>query len=247
MLDWQLTTLNPIRIHYKVYIVWNSRKRHFRISCPSTKPNAEESVAGAIRGIREAINDARAQAKMAHPVYLVVPPTATAMRALVMSRDLGRKDPRRARDLVLAGAQLLEEEKAQWRDKRLEEIERNFDVFKKHLTDSLMTLASLKKWMRMRVHLGNLILKQFTNEFANGEQNFYEFVKMMDHPRMQGIFNKRYVKNTTKKYKSAILTDERIGNARTAMRLRDRIINWPERFCPADSRAQHLEEIRYFI
>ena len=67
-------------------------------------------------------------------------------------------------------------------------IERNFDRFKTHLRDSLLNLKGLKTGMKMRVHLGHVVLTQFKTEFMEGRQNFKDFVDMMGSFRLQGKF-----------------------------------------------------------
>jgi hypothetical protein len=165
-----------------------------KISSDSSHP--ERHIAEAIKGIRSAMGDAKARTILATPKYLVVPPTASAMRAFigpkkVITRTEIVNNLTKTRNIMcigtrLVGNKLSGKEKKKWREGYALSRSNYVGDFKGHLSSSFMELAPFKGWMRMRVHFGHLVFKRFPSEYAASQKSLDQFDKMLGFPHIRG-------------------------------------------------------------
>jgi len=198
MLGWKLEVLNPVRINHKVYIDWIDNSDGFPcLKISSRSINYEEHIAAAFKGIRKAIQHARAQAISASPMFVVNPPTASAMRAIVSpaSRISGQDGKSTyIEGLILSGHVLTEGQKSKWNARRKTLKRENHKALEKHLVEGLTELSALKGWMRMRVHFGRLVLRRYRQaELLNSKCTFDFLCEMLRSPRVQGSIDRKYV------------------------------------------------------
>ena len=155
---------------------------------------SEHSILYAIKGIRQAIENAKARVITASPLYIVVPPTVGAMRPIILpifpkNRFSGRSQPTVTR-FELSGSPLTRNELTKWRSERDAILHSNLEIFRKHLVQNIADLSPLRSWMRMRVHFGRLHLIQYRKDLSESKYSFESLAQMMKDPRTAGHFNK---------------------------------------------------------
>ncbi len=143
-----------------------------------------------------AIENAKARAVLATPKYFVVPPTASAMRAVVAPKKVTTKTEmvdgmEKTKNITCIGTQLVgkkfsRKEKEKWRKRRVLDHDNYVAEFKCRLSSSLIQLAALKGWMRMRVHFGHLVLRKFPSEYAASQNPFEQFIQMIGNSHLRG-------------------------------------------------------------
>jgi len=90
----------------------------------------------------------------------------------------------------LYGDVLSDQEKEEWSSKYLGMVDENVQKFKAHLAKHTEGLASLRGWMRMRLHFGRVIIEETRKDFMNSECDFKKFKTMMQNPRMSASFDR---------------------------------------------------------
>jgi hypothetical protein len=198
LLDSKLESLNILRKTYKVHIDWSDKMRCLRINSPAHPREAEQSVAAAIKGIRLLYLDAKAQVVSASPLYIIVPPTADAMRSIVRPKTIEERansvNPV-ITSIELAGEPLSATEKLKWESNRLERNDENFEAFRIHVVKRTLKLAHIRGWMRMRVNFGHINLSQYQKNFSLAKYSFDMFANMMKNSRVTtgGTFDRKQV------------------------------------------------------
>jgi hypothetical protein len=186
LLDPKLQRLDILRITYKVHIDWDANTECLRLN--AMNPQAAANITAAIKGIRQAYQDAKAQAISASPLYIIVPPTASAMRSIVRLKTLEYQSGHYrnvATSIELVGEPLSASETLKWEATRRKMIDDNFNTFRDHLIKRTLPLADLKGWMRMRVHLGHINLREYPLEFRDSNKySFDMFTNMMKKSRV---------------------------------------------------------------
>lgn len=156
MLDPTLKTFDLLRNTYKVHIDWTDKINCLRINGKGR--GAEKNVAATIEGIKLLYLDAKAQAISASPLYIIVPPTADAMRRTVRPKTTEER-PNTLVPLItgigLAGGRLSAAEKVEWESTSHQMIEENNRSFRAHVIKGLLKLADLRGWMRSRNYFYN--------------------------------------------------------------------------------------------
>ncbi|KAL2062999.1 hypothetical protein VTL71DRAFT_6071 [Oculimacula yallundae] len=222
----RLTPLNAVRIEHEAFIdcvTTGNGIQYLRIS--SRNPNAD--MAGVFDSIRRAIQDAKARSNIATAQYLFVPPTAKAMRKIVRALVLQTLEPMSATSFVLSGDPLSLEDRKQWYNARPGMVARTQQLFHTKLITGLTALEAVKGWMRMRVIFGHVVFKMFTTPFAEGKYSYEDFVAMVSHPRQNGYLNKK------------------IGGSETAVKLCEKIVEWPGKFVPVNGRSASLSDVKF--
>lgn len=196
-----------------------------------------------IEGIRRAVQHAYAQFNLANPIYIVVPPTATAMRVIVRPRhaSLG---PTFAKYLELAGEKLSGEQKEEWRNGRSAMVKKNRAHFRDTLVEKLRRLEPMKGLMRMRVAFGYVELRAYRKGFGAGQMPYKKFVEMMQNSRQNCTFDTKWVEWDPSLQNKA--DNSRIDGV-AAMKLRKMIVEWESRFGPVSGRVLDLEDVDFKI
>ncbi len=194
LLDSKLERLDTLRVSYKVHIDWDDENQCLRLN--SRGPDAEDNINSAIKGIRQVYLDAKAQSISTSPVYIIVPPTAFAMRSIVQPRTLEHKTGYHhevVTSIELAGEPFSAKERDDWESKRPSILEGNFNLFHTSLVNLTLPLADLRGWMRMRVHLGHINLGEYQTGFAESKYSLDMFTSMMKKSRVStaGTFDRK--------------------------------------------------------
>jgi len=189
----KLEDLNTVRVAHKVYIDWDEETKCLRIysRCGS---QAEDNIVEAVKGIRQAILNAKARAISASPVYIVMPPTTSAWRSEVQPvfpSELSIPPLPTVTILRLSGQRLSEKAALVWESGRNNILQSNIGIFREHLIKSLLDLSPFRGWMRMRLHFGHLALKQYRKELLDPNFSFAQYSQMMKSPRTRGQFNRK--------------------------------------------------------
>ncbi|PBP20676.1 hypothetical protein BUE80_DR008580 [Diplocarpon rosae] len=174
-----------------------------------------------------------------------LPPSPLAMKTIVRPREFGPAPNKFAKYLELAGESLSEEEQEDWKEKRAEMVADGRARFEQILVGNMMKIEPLKGWMRMRVHLGTVVLTAYFKGFAASKVSFEKFVEMVTHPRQTGGFDKRYVNNKPDGVADLPANASRLPDALTAMRLRDKILRSSNIFAPVHGRTKSLHEVEF--
>lgn len=188
----KLEDLNTIRTEHKVYIDWDDDTKCLRISSHSA---FGDNIPHAIQAIRLEMQNAKARAISALPVYIVLPPPGTTMKARIVpifsaSEDHQIRGIITGFDLVAPG--LTEAELNQWKlQERPWILRNNHQRIQDQLIKTALDLSVYRGWMRMRVHFGHLHLKQYRKDFAKSGYSFKDFAKMMKEPRITGTFERK--------------------------------------------------------
>lgn len=153
--------------------------------------DSQQAMGPIIDGVRRAIQHSYAQGLSANPVYIVVPPTASAMRPIVRPRVARLAPKKLAKYLELAGDKLTDKKKKEWKDARPAMVQQNRVRFRDTLVKKLVELEPLKGWMRMRVFFGYVELSAYRRGFAASEVTFETFADMVQNPRQTGSFDKK--------------------------------------------------------
>jgi hypothetical protein len=197
VLGHNLVELNTLRTAHKVYIHWDQTSRCLIIDSKATA-HSESNIVAVIKGIRQAVQHKRAEEIMATPLYIVAPPTATAMRVVVRPKSIellernGSDAPiKKVTGFELFGRKLSQEERSAWKSKRVTMIQSNYDTFREALVKNITCLTPLKGWMRMRLHFGHLTLSSYKDDFATSKFSLEKFVEMMGNPRIIGQFDRK--------------------------------------------------------
>lgn len=196
LLDPMLKTFDILRSTYKVHIDWNDKMNCLRIN--GKGQGCEGNVMAAIEGIKLLYLDARAQVVLESPLYIIVPPTADAMRSIVRpntTEDRENVINPVVTSIGLAGDRLSAAEKLEWESTRRQMNEENSKAFRNHLVKRILKLANLRGWMRMRVQFGHINLSQYQNNFKLAKYSFDMFAEMMKKSRVAtgGSFDRKYV------------------------------------------------------
>jgi hypothetical protein len=126
------------------------------------------------------------------PLYIVVPPSANAMKLIVEPITSGTKEG----NMVLYGTRLAGEplsmaQKASWSSRYSQLLAKNCTDLEKRLIADTKILRNHTPWMRMRVHFGHIYLTQFLKDFATSKFGFEDYVKMMRSSRVAGSLDRR--------------------------------------------------------
>ena len=194
LFDPTLKVFHNLRSTYKVHIDWDDKMRCLRINCNAR--GAEQNIADAIRGIKVLQRNAQAQVISASPEYIIIRPSASAMRSIVRPKTMekqGNSVNAVVTSIELAGDPLSPAEKSAWESSCRQVNEENYQTFRKDLINRTLPLGDLRGWMRMRVHLGHVHLSQYQDAFANGKYNFGLFADMMKKARVAagGTFDRK--------------------------------------------------------
>jgi hypothetical protein len=197
LLDPKLELLDHLRMEYKVHIHWDDKIQCLVINAESRR-NAEQNLIAVIKGIRKACRGAKAHIMLATPIYNVVPPTAESMRSIVRPKTVERQSEKFSKvvtSIELAGELFSEEDKQKWATKYPEMIENGYEILRQHLLArvSLSSLANLQGWMRMRIHLGHVNLREYQVDFGDSKFSFEDFAGMMKRSRVtsSGKFDRK--------------------------------------------------------
>jgi hypothetical protein len=200
LLDPELKSFDLLRSTYKVHIDWSEKTQCLRINSPGHPRDAERNVASAIQGIKLLYLNAKAQAIMASPLYIIVPLAADTMRSLVRPKEIeDRVDAftnaatKVITSIELAGERLSASEMLEWEPKRCQMNDENFKAFRKHLIKNVLDLAHMRGWMRMRVNFGHINLSQYQQNFTLAKFSFDMFADMMKKSRVTtgGSFDRK--------------------------------------------------------
>jgi hypothetical protein len=74
-----LEKLDYLRRAHSVWICWDDSKRCIKVLSQHAK-RMDVDIPAAIRGIRQAVRNANAEAEFASPIYFVVPPSGVSAR-----------------------------------------------------------------------------------------------------------------------------------------------------------------------
>ena len=186
MLGWKLEKLDALRKFYRVLIEWDDKKHCLTIN--SERATSDHDMIATIKGIRQVIQSSDAEVVYASPQYIVTPPTAGVMRAIVQPKYDGN-----IMRVELSGQPFSTAEQEMWRSKRGEMLEENLTKFKEHLIKHTTLLAPLMGWMRMRVHFGHIRLGKVREEFVHSKYSLEAFSKMMclSRVRTSGKFDRK--------------------------------------------------------
>ena len=174
-----MTKLDHIRINYKVYIDWQADTGCIKVSSIA-EAGAEHYVIKAIEAVCVAVDHAKAEKILATPLYLAVPPSVDAIRALVRPTII---ESGRIAGLELAGKPFCTEQKRSWEQERLKLLDILHKKFEKTMSKHMLRLALNKNWMRLRVHFGHVSFSLAQDNFKAGEQSFEQFSKMIANSR----------------------------------------------------------------
>ncbi|KAH7323734.1 hypothetical protein BKA65DRAFT_481536 [Rhexocercosporidium sp. MPI-PUGE-AT-0058] len=222
----KLAPLAAVRREYQIFIqsvTTPDNIQYLRVSSRDCKAD----LTPVFDGIRRAVQDAKARKISASPTFIFVPPTAKAMRKIVRPEVYQTLYPMKAKDFVLSGDFLPPQERLSWQLDRPGMVAKNQQLLQTTLIAGLKNLEPLKGWMRMRVTFGHVEVKKFQTPFADGQYSFEQFVKMVDHPRQDSVFEKK------------------IGGSETAIKLCDKIVGWPAKFVPANGRTKSLSDVKF--
>jgi hypothetical protein len=214
-------------LELRVWIHWDTDTECLVIqSRPwDSQPNkAQENVIEAINAIRQDLLDAKARKVSAAPLYIVVPPSAQAMRTIVRPVKYQNK----LNMIEPAGKELSDTEKERWSRHRDKLLLENTNSFTSHIIKHLTVLAPLKQWMQMRVHFGHLNLRTWPRDFTSGG-SFTKLHIVLNDPRAQA--NARFDK---------VLPDAKNGNE-----LGRRIIAAPKIFTSFYGTNYALQEVEF--
>ncbi|RKF60113.1 hypothetical protein OnM2_054015 [Erysiphe neolycopersici] len=220
----RLEDLNKIRLENQVWIELEEEKNCINIYSYSVV-NANTILTTSIKGIRDAVEHAKAARVTANPLHLVHPPNSMAMRRLIKACFV-KKDPPKATNLVLVGEKLSDLEILEWESTRESKLLLNNQSLQKHLAKNLLKYAPIKHWMRMRIHFGKISMSKFTNEFGENGSSWLAFLDMVAAPRFSAII------------------DRNLGDARLALLLKEMICKSPDVFCSVHGRIS-LKDIRF--
>ncbi|PVH83109.1 hypothetical protein DL98DRAFT_617514 [Cadophora sp. DSE1049] len=221
-----LAPLVAVRTENKVFIecvTTTNNIQYLRISSRDGKAD----FTPVFDGIRRAVQHAKAREISATASYIFVPPTAEAMRGVVKPEVHQILAPMRATAFVLSGDPLSANERLAWRLGRPGMVAENQREFQTILIAGLKGLEPLKGWMRMRVTFGHVAIRNFRTPFIEGKYSFVQFVEMVKNPRQVGSFEKK------------------IGGSETAIKLSQKIVNWPSKFVPANGRTVSLSDVKF--
>lgn len=187
LLGWKLEKLDVLRKTYRVLIEWDEKKKCLTIN--SERATSDRNMMATIKGIRQAVQSSQAEVVYAAPQYIVTPPTASIMRALVQPRYDGKN----IIGAKLGGRQFSAEEQELWGSNRGNMLNENLMKFREHLIKHTALLAPLMGWMRMRVHFGHARLGKVREEFVQSKYSLEDFVKMMNLSRVRtsGKFDRK--------------------------------------------------------
>ncbi|KAG4433903.1 hypothetical protein IFR05_010600 [Cadophora sp. M221] len=226
LLGSKLAPLATVRTEHKVFIqcvATVNNIQYLRISSRDCKAD----FAPVFDGIRRAVQDAKAREISASPTFIFVPPTAKAMRTIVRPEVYQTLVPMGAKDFVLSGDFLSEEERLIWHSDRPRMVAANQKLFQTTLITGLRKLEPLKGWMRMRVTFGHVEVRNFQMPFVDGKYSFKNFATMVRSPRQDSVFEKK------------------IGGSETAIKLSEKIVGWPTKFVPANGRTKSLSDVKF--
>ncbi|RFU35360.1 hypothetical protein B7463_g1011, partial [Scytalidium lignicola] len=227
LLGLKLEDLNNVRTEQKVYIDWDDDTGCLRIRSHSA---FGDSIQDAIQAINLEVRNAKTRAISALPVYIIVPPTESAIRTIISPIFSSQEDHQIRGTIVgfnLCGAELTQQNLIKWRmNVRPGILRANRQRVQQHLIKTALGLSVYRGWMRMRVHFGHLNLKQYRKDFTESTYSFKDFAKMMKEPRTTGTFERR-------------MSDESI-----ATKVMRRFEKLPELFSPAESRMQELKDVK---
>ncbi|KAF4634051.1 hypothetical protein G7Y89_g4051 [Cudoniella acicularis] len=222
----RLEDLDYIRKTFKVWIRWDANLESLQASSPRNL-NAQQNVTEAIVAIRQSYHNAKARKISASPLFIMVPPTTAAIQSVVRP-----KKNEGVVTLELTGGRLSTPGQRDWESKRALMLEQNQKKFRDHLVDRLLAVATMKGWMRMRVHFGHLNLTKYPPEFAKGECNFQGFLKVLDNPRAQA---------------SAVF-DRKLPDPTSVMKLKQKIIDmssYTGTFCTLNGDVWGTENVSF--
>lgn len=180
-----LDALDIYRRAHSVFIIWDE-ELHCLVVKSSSYINANKDIKAAIKGIRQAHQDAKSQAIFAIPKYIVLVPTTDAIREKVTYKSVkkGEGSYPMITGLQLSGPQLSGTDKKKWAETYETTYQEKFDDVKGHLKKSLGRLRNTKDWMRMRVHFGQVNLQKYKEDFYNDGYSFSKFCEMMTSPHV---------------------------------------------------------------
>ena len=86
-----LEKLDLLRKVHRVYILWDNEIKCIKVLSKSSI-NGEDSIAATIKGIRQAVRNANAQAHHASPLYIIVPPNRVSRGRSALRRSTDETD-----------------------------------------------------------------------------------------------------------------------------------------------------------
>jgi hypothetical protein len=182
--------LNDVRISCKVFIDYEESLQCIRLHSLKLQ-NVEKGIVG----VKAKIKHARADAAGLAPIYIVEPPSATAMKQVVSPKfketekvDLSPVVER----VVMSGSNLSVQEHALWSRERDTILESNAYTFSSHLKKALKEFRALKSGMRMRIQFGHFQLLLYRKDFKDSSYCFQKFSKMMSENRTKAQLEKMY-------------------------------------------------------
>ncbi|KHJ33093.1 hypothetical protein EV44_g0984 [Erysiphe necator] len=220
----RLEDLNQIRLENQVWIDLDEENKCINIYSHSVI-NADTVLANSVKGIRDAVEHAKATRFTASPLHLVYPPTSVEMRKLIKASFVER-DPPKAMKLILVGEKLSNLERLEWEATRDNMLVLNIQFLQKHLVKNLLKYAPVKHWMRLRIHFGNISMSRFTNQFGKNGTSWPAFLEMVAAPRFSAI------------------VDRNLGDARLALLFKEKICQLPDSFCSVHGRIP-LKDIKF--
>ena len=116
--------------------------------------NRDQDISAAIKGIKQALRHATANAHYATPLYIVIPPTAAAMKSTVSTKSTKPGSDVTSNPVItgveLSGTPFSEAERKEWNVQREKSYNEDFRRLKQHLVCNLFRLAPLMEWMRSK-------------------------------------------------------------------------------------------------
>ncbi|KAG9248740.1 hypothetical protein BJ878DRAFT_538079 [Calycina marina] len=221
-----LEGLDLLRKEYHVYIIWDEQSKCIKVMSTSVK-YAQYTIALAIKGIRNEVRNANAREQHAIPLYIVVPPSGIMQWHVAIKSE--KKNSENSAGAVITGFKLdgptLSREEQQAWDVKLPELHgHNLKIFEDHISIHTTRLAPIRKWMRMRVHFGNVHLHKYKEEVRKTGFKFSQFEKTMTDSRTTRIFDRRMESAVAKKFMK-------------------NIVALPGMFCPKESKFFNLEKV----
>ncbi|CZR61112.1 uncharacterized protein PAC_11008 [Phialocephala subalpina] len=222
-----LEELNAVRVDSQVFVEMNETDTCIKICCRATE-DSDDRIQSAIKAIRDVICHSRALRFAALPTHIAIPPTASAMMTIVKPAIvIGEKKQYEVTDLLLAGEKLSEKDKLVWKNERPECVLACRKKFEEALVEGLRALAPYRGWMQMRLRFGHAVLYNPKNKFRKGNSDWKDFFNMVNSKQMRS----RFVPN--------------FSDANVIRPLIHKILDWPERYKPADGKLRSLQEVGF--